>query len=268
MTADQTVVLRRPEPSIRRRRAKTLGLQIGAGILIALLWQIMADLLAPAHVARPSNVIAVFPAVLTDPAFGSALASTVGAVLLGLAIGATLGVVVGLAMGRLRIVERTLKFYVQALFTLPIVALLPLIIMWFGYSDTTRLFIIVIGCFLPVAMNMFDGSRATPREFLEVARSYRAPWWREWIGVSLPSALAYLLSGIRLAAGRALVGAVVSEFMLGIDGLGYYILSNSLSFRQNEATVAVLFLTALGVLLNFTLEFAVRRFLGWYRREG
>jgi ABC-type nitrate/sulfonate/bicarbonate transport system permease component len=262
-------------PAVNRLRSRkpqsrfaivSLRLRLLTGAVLLVAWEVSANLFAPTHVARPSNVVKVLPAVFSDSQFWASAGSTIVAVLEGLLIGVVLGVIVGLAMGRLRVLEHALKFYVQALFTLPIVALLPLIIMWFGYSSATRLFIVVIGSFLPVAMNAFDGSRFIPREYLEVALSYRAQWWRVWFGVALPSSLPYLLSGIRLAAGRALVGAVVAEFMVGIDGLGYYILSNSQSFKQNEAMVAVLLLTLIGVVLNFGTDAAVRRFLSWYRR--
>jgi ABC-type nitrate/sulfonate/bicarbonate transport system permease component len=85
--------------------------------------------------------------------------------------------------------------------------------------------------------------------------------------IVLPAATPYLLAGLRLAAGRALIGAVVAEFFLAIPGLGYFILYNSRTFHQNEAFVAVIFLSGFGVGFNMLVNAATRRFLPWYRRN-
>ena len=121
---------------------------------------------------------------------------------------------------------------------------------------------------MPIVLKMYDGVRKVPTAYIEVAKTYRARWWNVWFGIALPSALPYLLAGLRLAAGRALVAAVVAEYLLGnIGGLGYFIVFNSRSFHQNDATVGVLMLALIGVSLNFGLDAATRRFLPWYWRS-
>jgi ABC-type nitrate/sulfonate/bicarbonate transport system permease component len=255
--------------------ARTLAIRIGTGIILLALWEGLVTWLAPSYVARPSGVVKVLPDVLSNKAnvftqlsgsFWTDVRLTVVAVLEGLAIGASLGVVVGLTMGRLRDVESLLKFYVNAFFAMPVIAILPLMTLWFGYTGRARLAIVILGAFLPVALNVFDGVRRLPTEFIEVSRTYHARWWNVWFGIALPASLPYLLAGFRLAAGRALVAAVVAEYLLAIHGLGYYILANSRSFHQNEATVAVLMLALIGVTINLSLDLATRRFLPWYRR--
>jgi len=106
-----------------------------------------------------------------------------------------------------------------------------------------------------------------PREFLEVARSFRSDRLRMLIEIVLPSSTPYLLAGFRLAAGRALIGAVVAEFFLSIGGLGYFILYNSRSYRHNQAFVGVLLLAAFGVGFELLVKWSTRRFLPWYRRD-
>jgi NitT/TauT family transport system permease protein len=108
-----------------------------------------------------------------------------------------------------------------------------------------------------------------PREYLEVARSFRAGPIRlsMLIGIVLPSSLPYFLAGLRLAAGRALIGAVVAEFFTAIGGLGYYILYNSRIFKHDEAFVGVLLLAAFGVGFEVLVGWGTGRFLPWYRRD-
>jgi NitT/TauT family transport system permease protein len=273
-TATPTVPLPRTvtvRPGLRR-----LGIRIVTGIVLLALWEGLATWFAASYVARPSGIVRVLPDVLANrpttmtPLTGSFWHScrlTVVAVFEGLAIGVVLGVVVGLTMGRLRDAESLLKFYVNAFFAMPILAMLPVMTLWWGYSSTTRLAIITLGAFLPVCLNVYDGVRRLPTEFVEVARTYRARWWNVWFGIALPASLPYLLAGIKLAAGRALVAGVVAEFLLAIHGLGFFIIANSRSFNQNQAMVAVVILAAVGVAINSSADFAIRRLLPWYRRS-
>ena len=106
-----------------------------------------------------------------------------------------------------------------------------------------------------------------PREYLEVARSFRSGRLRMLIEIVLPASMPYLLAGFRLAAGRALIGAVVAEFFLSIGGLGYFILYNSRSYHHNEAFVGVLLLAAFGVGFELLVNWCTRRFMPWYRRD-
>jgi NitT/TauT family transport system permease protein len=248
-------------------------IRIGTGVLLLVLWEVLVKWLAPAFVARPTTVAQALPHVLRDevppgtPPFWSSVEATVIAVFEGLAIGVVLGVIVGLTMGRLRTADRLLRFYVSAFFAMPIIALVPVMTLWFGYTNTVRLAIVSLGAFLPVCLNVYDGTRSLPASFVEVAQSYHARWWNVWFGIALPASLPYLLAGFRLAVGRVLVGAVVAEYIVALRGLGYFILYDGRTFHQPEMMVAVLFLALLGVTINAAADVGTRRFLPWYRRS-
>src|SRR5207248_11243228 len=180
--------------------------------------------------------------------------TTVLAVFDGLVIGVALGVIVGLAMGRLVDVEWALKYYIGALFAMPTIAILPLMTLWFGYTNTARLWIVIIGAFLPVALNVYEGVRKLPVTYLEVARTYHARWWNVWFGIALPASLPYLLAGLRLAARRALVAAALAEYLLATKGLGFFIRSDTQSLHENQAMVAVIMLALIGVTINAAID--------------
>ena len=258
-------------------RWRRLAIQVGTGIVLLALWEGLVTWLAPSYVARPSGVAKVLPTVLSGQAttfdmltgpFWVSVRTTVVAVLEGLLIGVFFGTLVGLTMGRLSDVEAGLKFYVNAFFALPTIAILPLMTLWLGYSGTARLAIIVFGAFLPVCLNVYDGVRRLPPGYVEVAKTYHARWWNVWFGIALPASLPYLLAGLRLAAGRALVAAVVAEYLLALHGLGFYILANSRSFHENESMVGVLFLALIGIAINLAIDRATRRLLPWFRRSA
>ncbi len=256
-----------PDAEATGLAASPLLVKLAAGVVLLAIWEVGVRLFAPAYVARPSAVAVVFFPVLTSPEFLSAAASTLGAVAEGLLIALVAGVALGVAMGRSFVLDRLLRYYVFALFAMPMVAILPLITLWFGYTSGARLATTVFAAFFSIAMNAADGARAVPPEYLEVARSFRTPSWRRWFDVVLPASMPYLLAGMRLAAARTLIGAVVAEFFVSVNGLGTYILFNSRSFRHNQAMVAVIVLAACGVGFEALVNQVTRRYLPWYRRD-
>jgi NitT/TauT family transport system permease protein len=150
---------------------------------------------------------------------------------------------------------------------MPMIIVLPLFSLWFGYSGAARIATIVFAAVFSIIMNVADGARSVPREFIEVAQSFRSGRTRMLAEVVLPAATPYLLAGFRLAAGRALIGAVVAEFFLSVGGVGYFILYNSRTYHHNEAFVGVLLLAGFGVGFEVLVQWATRRFMPWYRRD-
>jgi ABC-type nitrate/sulfonate/bicarbonate transport system permease component len=237
------------------------------GCTLLLLWEIVVRAAAPAYVAKPSTVVMAIPSVVTDPIFLQATGATLAAVAEGLVIALTAGTIIGLLMGRSPAIERGIRHYVNGFYAMPMIVVLPLFSLWFGYSGATRIATIIFAAIFSIIINVADGARSVPREFLEVARSFRSDRLRMLIEIVLPASTPYLLAGFRLAAGRALIGAVVAEFFLSIGGLGYFILYNSRSYRHNQAFVGVLLLAAFGVGFELLVKWSTRRFLPWYRRD-
>lgn len=239
-----------------------------AGLIILGLWQVGVGAFAPAFVAKPLDIIAVFPAVIADPAFLAATWHTLSAVVEGLGIALVAGTMVGLAMGRVKVIDRLLNFYVNGFYAMPMVAVLPVLTVWFGYEAEARLATVIFAAFFSIAINAADGARSVPPEYIEVGRAYGARARHIWIGITLLASLPYLIAGARLAVGRALVGAVIAEFFISIDGLGLYILANTRAFHHNEAVVGVLMLAAFGLSFDGLMNWLLRRYFPWYRRQG
>jgi len=237
------------------------------GLVIVLGWEFVVRALAPAYVAKPTTIVLAIPHVTTDPAFLQALGTTLAAVAEGLAITIVVGTAIGLLMGRNNTVDRMIRVYINGFNAMPMIIVLPLFSLWFGYSGAARIATIIFAAIFAITMNVADGARSVPREYLEVARSFRCSRLRMLTEIVLPASMPYLLAGFRLAAGRALIGAVVAEFFLSVGGLGYYILYNSRSYHHNEAFVGVLLLAAFGVGFELLVVWATRRFMPWYRRD-
>ncbi|HEY6024473.1 MAG TPA: ABC transporter permease subunit, partial [Pseudolabrys sp.] len=212
------------EPKTRALTHGALLPRLITGVVILLMWEFVVRALAPAYVAKPSTVVLAVPRVIIDPAFLHALGDTLAAVTEGLAITIVIGTGIGLLMGRSDTVDRMIRVYINGFNAMPMIIVLPLFSLWFGYSSGARIATIIFAAIFAITMNVADGARSVPREYLEVSRSFRSGRLRMLTDIVLPASMPYLLAGFRLAAGRALIGAVVAEFFLSIGGLGYYIL--------------------------------------------
>jgi ABC-type nitrate/sulfonate/bicarbonate transport system permease component len=265
---DASTAIARPAANTRPAWVNSSVLpRLLTGAVILLGWEIVVRAIAPAYVAKPSTVLLAVPRVIVDPEFLNALGATLAAVAEGLAITIVAGTIIGLLMGRSPTVDRMIRVYINGFNALPMIIVLPLFSLWFGYSSWARIATIVFAAIFAITMNVADGARAVPREYLEVSRSFRSGRLRTLIDIVVPASMPYLLAGFRLAAGRALIGAVVAEFFLSIGGLGYYILYNSRSYHHNEAFVGVLLLAAFGVSFELLVNWCTRRFMPWYRRD-
>ncbi len=240
-------------------RAKVL-----VGLVLLAVWEFGVRWYAPGYVARPSRTIPAILPVLSEGTFWTAFNATMSAMLVGLLIAVVAALFVGLAMGQVAWVGWSLKGYTNAFFSLPMIAVVPLITMWTGYNETARLAIIIFAAYFPMVLNVYDGSRSVSGHYLEVAKSYRAPRRAVWFGIVIPASIPYLTAGFRLASGRALVAAIVAEYLVSIPGLGFFVLINARTFRHDDAMVGVFALMAVGVLMIAIAQFATRLLAPWY----
>ena len=204
-----------------------LAIKVLAGIFLFGLWELSVRMFAAPFVTKPTGVVLTLPTVMQDAKLWSMAWSSLSSVLLGLIISLVLGTLLGIAMGRVGWVNRISELWVNSFYAMPMVAVLPLLTMWFGYGEAARFAIIIFAALFSIVINVADGVRATPREYVEVARAFRARASDIWFGIALYSSLPYLIAGIRLAIGRALVGTVLAEIYASIHGVGFFILANA-----------------------------------------
>ena len=124
------------------------------------------------------------------------LIATLGAILEGVIIGSVGGVIIGVAMGRVREINWFLSTYIRALYALPLIALVPIVIIWVGYTPESRLVIVIISVFLPVAVTTADGTRAISKDYLDVGKMFGARTRDVWFGIALPSAMPFIVACI------------------------------------------------------------------------
>ncbi len=167
-----------------------------AGLAVVALWQVAVKLFMPDYVATPFGIALAFPHVVSSAPFLAALAQTMAAVAEGVLIAIVLGTALGLVIGRSVLAERALLYYVNAFYAMPILVMLPLFSLWFGYTSAARLATIVFSAIFSIILNVADGARSMPKEYLETARSFRSGRFRELVEIVLPASMPYFLAGI------------------------------------------------------------------------
>ncbi|PRY02270.1 ABC transporter permease [Allonocardiopsis opalescens] len=254
-------------PAVPRERPRLRAALQHAAFALALLaaWEIGSRLLGSALLLPPPGAVLAAMAELT--ASGElvvALGQSLLLLVLGLAAALVVGFVFGVLIGRSRIAYWTLSPYFSALFVIPTVALVPLVLVWFGFGMGGRVIIVLLAGLVPVLLSVAAGVRDAPGELVEVARSFGLRGeLRLLIQVRLRAAVPLLMSGMRLAVGRAVVGMAVAESYLRLGGIGGLIRNYGSSFQTEYVFAAILPLTLLGIGLSALVGLVERRFQRW-----
>ncbi|WP_343587397.1 aliphatic sulfonate ABC transporter permease SsuC [Herbaspirillum sp.] len=182
----------------------------------------------------------------------------------GFAVGAGLGLVLGLLSGSLRSAELLLDTTLQMVRNIPALALIPLVILWFGIDETAKLFLVSVGVFFPVYLNTYHGIRSVDRGLIEMARSYGLSGWALYRDVILPGALPSILVGLRFALGLVWVLLIVAETISAQAGIGYMTM-NAREFLQTDVVlVGILLYALLGKLADSAARALERFWLRWH----
>jgi ABC-type nitrate/sulfonate/bicarbonate transport system permease component len=216
----------------------------------------------------PTAIAAAGLQLARDGALWRALGQSLSVLAWGLGLSIVAGVALGLAIGRSRVAEGLLQVPLDALYATPMVALVPVIVLWVGFGPLAKVVVVFLFSVFAIVINTARGVREVDPDLIEVARSYLAGEVGLWRDVVLPSALPYVVTGVRLAVGRALVGVVIAEFYTAISGLGYLIVTYANTFQTAKVFVPVVILMALGVALTWLLQLLETRLAPWQALEG
>ena len=184
----------------------------------------------------------------------------------GLILGVVVSVVVGLVLGSFRHLDVAFTPFIFAAFTTPFVAVIPLVLLVFGYQEAGKIAIVFFLTAIITTLQTIEGVRSVSNEYLEVALSFTAPAWRRTLEIVLPGAAPFIVVGVRLAIGRALVGIVVAEFETVDAGLGGLIRGLAQSYSHESVIFPVFLYVATGIGLT-ALVFRVEKRLRVWRGE-
>lgn len=182
----------------------------------------------------------------------------------GFALGGGLGLLLGLLTGSFRLAETLLDTSLQMIRNIPALALIPLVILWFGIDESAKLFLVSVGVFFPIYLNTFHGIRAVDRGLIEMARSYGLSGWALYRDVILPGALPSILVGVRFSLGLVWVLLIVAETISAQAGIGYMTM-NAREFLQTDVVlVGILLYALLGKLADLLARALEHYWLRWH----
>ena len=236
-------------------------------VLIAA-WELYASGVSRALFAPPSAIVeSIVELAIVDRSLWGALAISIGALFVGFGLAVVVGVAIGLIMGRFRAVEYVLDPYVSFLYALPSIALIPLLVIWFGIDTELRLALVFLAGVFPVIINTMAGVKNVDSELIDVGRVACASERQMVITVVLPAALPFIFAGVRVALSQALVGVIVAEMTAIITGLGGMIIRFANFFQTANLFVPILAIMVVSITLTTLIRRLERRLMPWDHRH-
>jgi NitT/TauT family transport system permease protein len=253
---DRAAFLRRREPR---------GLRVAALLALLVAWEALAR---TGHVPvlflpSPLGVLAEGWDMLRSGELLGHLVASLQRLVLGFALGAAAGIVVGVAVGVFAVADAVGTPLLAATFPIPKIALLPLLILWLGLGEPSKVAVIALGVFFPMAINTFAGVRQADPLLLRAAVSFGARRWSIIRNVVLPSALPMIFAGLRLGAGTALLLLVAAEMIAVESGIGFLVLHAGNIMQTTKLMVGIVVLSLLGVLSHWALGRLERIAIPW-----
>ena len=246
---------------------------LGAAAVIVFLtaWELCGNtlqLINPMFMSAPSFVFkAAYQMFASGEIFNDLYVSGIEFVV-GYILSIVVAIPFGIAIGWYKRFAYVCDPFVNAMNATPRIALLPLVIIWLGIGILSKVGIIFLGAVFPLLINTRDGVKTTPHNLLTAARSFGASDWQIFKSVVLPSTVPFILTGLRLAVGRALIGVMVGELYAATAGIGFMITVAGATFQTDKVFVGVLIFAISGMTLTAVIDHYERRFDKWRPKVG
>ena len=248
----------------RRLSAVNRGLiSIVSVIALLLLWEALGRDVNPIFASYPSAIMAAGVDMIRKGLLARAFLQSMEPLIAGFIMSAVFGVPIGLMLGRSPVAEAAFGIYITAGYATPLVALVPLYILWFGLGFAVKVAIIFTLGVFPVIINTWQGVKNVPRTLVEVGVAFVATRTMIVREIIVPATLPYIMTGLRLCVGRCIIGVVVAEFFTSISGLGGIILQAGDSFDTAQLFVPIIILMALGVGLTWFVSWLEHKVAPW-----
>ena len=249
----------------RRRRQLMLNIAIRIVSLFSVLtiWQIFGARVDQSLFTTPLAIAEAAVEMVGSGELWTYLAPSLVVLAIGLSLAAVIGVLIGLVLARFWLIDVAFGVYITFLYSIPSVALVPLIVLWAGFATTSKIIILFLFAFFPMVINTYQGVKNVDPKLIEVGRSFRCSERQLWANIVLPSALPFIVTGLRLAVGRGLIGMVLADLYTAISGIGYLIVRTASTYEVNKMFVPIVTLGLLGVTLTACVRFLEVRVAPW-----
>jgi len=261
VAVDEELVAEQREARARahaaQRRSKTIRIAIRVASLVVVLggWEYFGRQTNPILFTYPTAVANAAVKMIASGELWKYLSQSLIVLFAGLGLAAFFGIALGLVMARFWVVDLALDTYITALYSIPSVALVPVLVLWFGFEITAKTAVVFLFTFFPIVINTYQGVKNVDDRLIEVGRAFRCNERDLWIHIVLPAAVPFVVAGLRLAIGRGLIGMVLADLYTAITGIGYLISRYASTYRTDA-------------MLTGLLRFVERRVAPWMHQPG
>jgi NitT/TauT family transport system permease protein len=275
MTSSQNTLPRQsvpaPQPTLAQRLRDVLlspnAIRTASVAVFFVIWEYYGRRMDPIFMAPPSAIFEAAVQLIQSGALKKAMVQTLWPFSVGMALTVVVGIALGIVMAQWRTLEYVLDPFINALYAIPRIALIPLIILWAGLEFVGKVSILVSVAIFPITVNAFSGIRDVRGAMLEIGRAYGATEWQIFWKIVLPAAIPFIMAGIRLAVGLAIIGIIVAEFFTAISGLGGMIVEYANVFATAKLFVPIIVIALIGVVLTEFVMWLERRMSRWRQLE-
>jgi NitT/TauT family transport system permease protein len=272
MSVDEIVEIKRSPTRTRpphwkivfyKHRQWILG--ITGFVVVVAVWELICDtgLVGPLFLTPPSQIATGGYDYLKTPSAWNDLKVSGETFAVGYGASIAFGIPMGLLMGWYRVLRELLDPLVTFAYSMPHVALMPLLIIWLGIGTLPRAALIFLMCAFTILVNTVSGVKGIDRTLINVARSFSASDWKIFRTIVLPGSVPSIIAGLRLGVGRGVIGVVVAELVASTAGVGHYIAIAGAVFETTQVFVGIVLIALFGVLFTLLLQLVERHFDKW-----
>jgi sulfonate transport system permease protein len=246
-----------------RRSILNIGIRVVSVVVFLVLWEVFGGEIDPILFTTPSKVFTAAVEMIGSGELWTFLWPSLKVLAIGFAFAVVVGIAIGLLLARFWVLDVAFSVYITFLYSIPSVALVPLIVLWAGYEQTAKVIILFIFAFFPIVINTYQGVKAVDPKLVEVGRAFRCNEWQLWGNIVIPASLPFIVTGLRLALGRGLIGMVLADLYTALSGIGYLIARTAATYKVDRMFVPIVALGLLGVTLTALLRLAEKYVAPW-----
>jgi NitT/TauT family transport system permease protein len=262
-TRDQARARQAAAERRRKRQLQMLAIRIVSLVTVLSIWQVFGGMIDPVLFTTPIAIAKAAVGMIRSGELWQYLWPSLVVLGIGLTLAAIAGTAIGLLLARFWVLDVAFGVYITFLYSIPSVALVPLIVLWAGFETTAKVVILFMFAFFPMVINTYQGVKSVDPKLLEVGRAFRCSERQLWANIVLPAALPFIVTGLRLALGRGLIGMVLADLYTAISGIGYLIVRTASTYQVDKMFVPIVTLGLLGVTLTALLRVVERAVAPW-----
>ena len=254
LTGDKVRAERVAADRRRRRQWQIIGIRMVSLAIVLSIWQVFGANIDPVLFTTPSKIFLAAVTMIGSGELWTYLSPSLVVLGIAMAFAVVFGIAIGLLLARFWFLDVALGAYITFLYSIPSVALVPLIVLWAGFEMTAKVIVLFLFAFFPMVINTYQGVKNVDPKLLEVGRAFRCSERQLWANIVLPAALPFIVTGLRLAVGRGLIGMVLADLYTAISGIGYLIVRTASTYQVDKMFVPIVTLGLLGVSLTALLR--------------